>query len=440
MLAGDHLKAASGLGVPVVGVGLFYRQGYFRQELSDDGWQQERYVTMDPHGMAVHPVEGARVIVDLAGATLEAQAWRADVGRVRLYLLDADIEANAAEHRLITDRLYGGDTEHRLQQEILLGIGGVRLLEAVGEDTQVFHTNEGHAGFLGLERIRRLMADGGLAFHEAIETARAGTIFTTHTPVPAGIDRFPRSLMEKYFRSWADECGLPFDDLMALGHHPDDEYDAPFNMAVMGLRLAGRSNGVSMLHGRVSRNMFAALWPGVPVDEVPIGSITNGVHARTWVSAEMSDLFDRHVLPEWQEADESRWARIVECRDDDLWRVREQGRERLVSFVRMRTARRRGSRPARAHDRVRPPVRLVQAGHDAALPARPIAGAAARSRSAAATRVRRQGPPRGRHRQGDDPRDRAVLARRPISATASALSRTTTSPSPAPSIRAPTSG
>jgi glycogen phosphorylase len=336
VLAGDHLKAASGLGLPVVGVGLFYRQGYFRQELNDDGWQQERYVTLDPHGMAVHPVEGVRVTVDLAGTPLQAQAWRADVGRVRLYLLDADIEANAPDDRLITDRLYGGDTDHRLRQEILLGIGGVRLLEAVGEDTQVFHTNEGHAGFLGLERIRRLITDSGLSFHEAIEAARAGTIFTTHTPVPAGIDRFPRALMERYFRSWADECGVPFDDLMAIGHHPDDEHDAPFNMAVMGLRLAGRSNGVSRLHGQVSRNMFAALWPGVPVDEVPIGSITNGVHARTWVSPEMSDLLDKYVLPEWQEADEDRWARIDECRDDDLWRVREQCRERLVSFVRAR--------------------------------------------------------------------------------------------------------
>jgi starch phosphorylase len=336
VLAGDHLKAASGLGLPIVGVGLFYRQGYFRQELNDDGWQQERYVTLDPHGMAVHPVEGVRVRVDLAGTDLEAEAWRADVGRVRLYLLDTDIDANGADDRLITDRLYGGDTEHRLRQEILLGIGGVRLLEAAGEDAQIFHTNEGHAGFLGLERIRRLIADHGLSFHEAIEAARAGTVFTTHTPVPAGIDRFPRPLMERYFKSWADECGIPFDDLMALGHHPDDEHDAPFNMAVMGLRLAGRSNGVSRLHGRVSRNMFAALWPGVPVDEVPIGSITNGVHARTWVSAEMSDLFDRHVLPEWHEADESRWTRIVECRDDELWRVREQGRERLVSFTRQR--------------------------------------------------------------------------------------------------------
>jgi starch phosphorylase len=336
VLAGDHLKAASALGVPVIGVGLFYRQGYFRQELSDDGWQQERYVTLDPHAMAIHAVDGGHVTVDLAGTPLHARAWRADVGRVRLYLLDTDVDANDDEHRLVTDRLYGGDTEHRLQQEILLGIGGVRLLETVGEDPQVFHTNEGHAGFLGLERIRRLMADSGLAFHEALETARAGTIFTTHTPVPAGIDRFPRALMERYFRTWADECGVAFDDLMALGHHPDDEYDAPFNMAVMGLRLAGRSNGVSQLHGRVSRTMFAGLWPGVPVDEVPIGSITNGVHARTWVSAEMTDLFDRHVLPAWQEADDTRWARIVDCRDDDLWRVREQGRERLVSLVRAR--------------------------------------------------------------------------------------------------------
>ena len=337
VLAGDHLKAASALGVPLLGVGLFYRQGYFRQELNADGWQQERYPTLDPHAMALTPVEGARVEVDLAGVPLVAQVWRADVGRVRLYLLDADIEENGEEGRLVTDRLYGGATEHRIRQEILLGMGGVRALDAIGEETQVFHTNEGHAGFLGLERIRRLIREDGLSFAEAVEAVRAGTIFTTHTPVPAGIDRFPRELMERYFKGWADECGVPFADLMALGHLPGEAADAPFNMAVMGLRLAGMSNGVSKLHGAVSRSMFHALWPGVPAEEAPITSVTNGVHALTWVSPEMDDLLSRYVLPAWSEAEPSAWDRLLNTRDDELWRAREQGRERLVAFVRART-------------------------------------------------------------------------------------------------------
>jgi starch phosphorylase len=336
VLAGDHLKAASDLGVPLVGVGLFYRHGYFRQSLNSDGWQQERYPSLDPFAMAVRAVDGARVSVELEGRPLVARVWRAEVGRVRLYLLDADVEENDAEGRSVTDRLYGGDTEHRLRQEILLGVGGVRALEAVGETAQVFHTNEGHAGFLGLERIRRAILDEGLNFAEALEATRAASIFTTHTPVPAGIDRFPRPLMSRYFEPWAAECGVTLDDLMALGHQPGEAPDAPFNMAVMGLRLAGRSNAVSRLHGEVSRAMFAPLWPGVAVDEVPIGSVTNGVHAHTWVSSEMDDLLSRHVLPTWPEAPPERWARIERVGDEELWRVRDQGRERLVAAVRRR--------------------------------------------------------------------------------------------------------
>ncbi len=336
VLAGDHLKAASDLGVPLVGVGLFYRHGYFRQSLNGDGWQQERYPSLDPFAMAVRPVDGARVSVELAGRSLAARIWLAEVGRVRLYLLDADVEENEAEGRAVTDRLYGGDTEHRLRQEILLGIGGVRALEVVGKAAQVFHTNEGHAGFLGLERIRRFIVESGMSFSEALEATRAASIFTTHTPVPAGIDRFPRALMARYFEGWANECGVGLDALMALGHQPDEAPDAPFNMAVMGLRLAGRSNAVSKLHSEVSRSMFAPLWPGVPVEEVPIGSVTNGVHGPTWVSSEMDDLLGRHVLPTWPEAAPDRWSAVRQLGDEELWRVRDQGRERLVAFVRRR--------------------------------------------------------------------------------------------------------
>jgi starch phosphorylase len=336
VLAGDHLKAASGLGVPLIGVGLFYHQGYFRQELNPDGWQKERYVDLDPHVMALSSIEGERVEVDLAGKPLLARIWKAQVGRVPLYMLDTDVEENDDDCRSVTDRLYGGDSEHRLRQEILLGVGGVKALEQLGHEPQVFHTNEGHAGFLGLERVRRAIIDDKLTFDEAIEAVRAGTVFTTHTPVPAGMDRFPRGLMEHYFKGWADECEVDFDRVMGLGQLPGEPSDAPFNMAVMGLRLAASSNGVSKLHGVVSRQIFAPVWPGVPVEELPITSVTNGVHPRTWVSSEMRDMFDRHVLPEWQEAGADRWSRMEDAGDDELWRARQQARERLVAFVRRR--------------------------------------------------------------------------------------------------------
>ena len=350
VLAGDHLKAASALAIPLTGIGLFYRQGYFRQTFTNDGYQTELYPVLDPHLMALELVRiGAnresagdasgpelRVEVELAGKPLIARVWKAKVGRISLYLLDADIDDNDAGGRMVTDRLYGGGEEQRIRQEILLGIGGVRVLAALGIESQVFHTNEGHAGFLGLERIRMFMHNDALSYHEAMEAGRAGTIFTTHTPVPEGIDRFPRALMEKYFSGFASSIGITFDEFMAIGHEPNDGPEAPFNMAVMGLRLAGQANGVSKLHGAVSRQMFSNLWPGVPVSEVPIGSVTNGVHARTWTSNEMGELLSRYVLPEWPEAPAERWARIHDCPDDLLWRVREETRSRMISFIRER--------------------------------------------------------------------------------------------------------
>jgi starch phosphorylase len=336
VLAGDHLKAAGDLGVPLVGVGLLYRYGYFRQDLGADGWQQESYPVLDPHALPVRLVEDVAVEIDLAGQAVVARVWCADVGRVHLYLLDTNVDGNDGDGRAVTDRLYGGDTEHRLRQEILLGVGGVRALDAVGEAAQVYHSNEGHAGFLGLERIRRLVVHEGLTMDEALEAVRAGTVFTTHTPVPAGIDRFPRALMERYFSGWAEECGVAFDRLMALGHLPGEAPDAAFNMAVMGLRLAGAANGVSRLHRAVSRAMFGDLWPDIEQDDVPIGSVTNGVHPATWVSPEMGDLLTRGLLPAWADADPTTWARIEDVSDDEIWRVREQCRERLVGFVRSR--------------------------------------------------------------------------------------------------------
>lgn len=333
VLAGDHLKAASGLGIPIIGVGLFYREGYFRQELNAEGQQLEHYLRLDPYAMPLTPTE-VQVQVDLAGVPLLAQVWRVDVGRVPLFLLDSDVDGNDNEGRTVTDRLYGGDEEHRLKQEILLGMGGVKALEALGEDPQVFHMNEGHAGFLSLERIRRLITIEGLNFKEAIEATRASTGFTTHTPVSAGIDRFPRALMERYFRSWAQECGITFDELMAIGQEPGADTSSPFNMAYMALRLTARANSVSKLHGEVSRKIFHDLWPQVPVEEVPIGPVTNGVHARTWVASGMAKLYDRYVMPEWDEAGIERWSHIDSARDDEIWRVRESARENLVMSAR----------------------------------------------------------------------------------------------------------
>lgn len=334
VLAGDHLKTCSDLGVPLVGIGLFYRHGYFRQSLSVDGWQQERFPDLDPYSMALESCGDLRVAIELADTMLYAQIWRAQVGRIPLYLLDTDIDENPDHLRTITDRLYGGDVEHRLRQEMLLGIGGIRALVALGVDTDVFHTNEGHAGFLGLERIRMLMEEHDLTLSEAMEAIRGGAVFTTHTPVPAGIDKFPRELIEKYFRGWTARCGIGIDELMALGHGPDDPVDEPFNMAIMGMHLAEHRNGVSRLHGEVSREMFAHLWPAVPVDEVPISSVTNGVHGPTWVSEEMSALFDSAVGSDWHLHGPEDWERIVEVPDVDLWQARSAGKVRMVETIR----------------------------------------------------------------------------------------------------------
>jgi starch phosphorylase len=333
VLAGDHLKAASDLGVPLVGVGLLYTEGYFRQRLNADGWQEERYPRLEPAHLAATPT-GAQITIDLAGDIVRVNIWQLLVGRTTLYLLDTLVEGNSAEAAAVTDRLYGGDIEHRIRQEIVLGIGGVRALRALGLGPQVFHTNEGHAGFLALERMRELV-NGGLTCAEAVEAVRAGGVFTTHTPVPAGIDRFPRDLMEMYFGDFAVSLGISFDELMAIGSRAD-EPDDKFNMAVMGLRLSGRSNGVAELHGQVSREMFAGMWPDVPVAEVPIGAVTNGVHAHTWVGDHIAPLLAKSVGPVWDGADEPSWAGVNSLDPAEVWAARAKGRADLVAFVRAR--------------------------------------------------------------------------------------------------------
>jgi len=334
VLAGDHLKATSDLGVPLVGIGLLYAEGYFRQRLNADGYQEERFPRLDTSGLALTPTD-VRVTVDLAGDEVAVTAWRVQVGRVELYLLDTNVPGNSPDGAAVTNRLYGGDAEHRLRQEIVLGIGGVRVLRALGRHPDVFHTNEGHAGFLSLERIREHV-EQGLSFAEAVEAVRAGGVFTTHTPVPAGIDRFERSVMERYFGRFAASCGTDFETLVRLGHRDDEPHETRYNMAVMGLRLAGRANGVAQLHGAVSREMFGGLWPDVPVDEVPIGAITNGVHAHTWVSDEVDALFRRSVGGVWDGADATAWRRVDELDPADIWHARRVGRRALVEFVRSR--------------------------------------------------------------------------------------------------------
>ncbi|WP_116999554.1 alpha-glucan family phosphorylase [Desertimonas flava] len=336
VLAGDHLKASSDLGVPLVGVGLLYTEGYFHQELDAEGWQQELTVNLDPESLGLTDT-GVVVTIDMAGDDVSARVWRAQVGKVDLYLLDTDVEGNSPDAVAITDRLYGGDNHHRLRQEIVLGIGGVRALRALDIHPQVFHTNEGHAGFLGLERIREHVASG-TPFAAAVEAVRGGGVFTTHTPVPAGIDRFERTLIERYFSGFAEECGVSIDELFAIGESPDEadvaDEDKKFNMAVMGLRLAARSNGVAELHGTVSQAMFHGLWPGVDTEEVPIGSITNGVHGRSWTSLRVDALLSRAIGDDWSSAGADRWANVRDMDPAEIWDTMVAGRRGLVRFVR----------------------------------------------------------------------------------------------------------
>ena len=348
ILAGDHLKAASDLGVPLIGVGLLYSEGYFKQSLSRDAWQQETYPVLDPDELPLTLLrerDGSPAEVRLPlpnGRQLLARIWRADVGRVPLLLLDSNVAANDEAARRVTDRLYGGGGEHRLQQELLLGMGGVKALRVFERLTgvrapEVFHTNEGHAGFLGIERIRELVdRDGGapLSWDEALAVTRAATVFTTHTPVPAGIDRFERAQIEHFFRAGLAP-GVPVEAVLKLGEetYPDGD-PAMFNMAVMGLRLAQRANGVAKLHGEVSRGMFSGLWPGFDEAEVPITSITNGVHVPTWVDSRIAELAREKFGAE--SILDPQWSRAYDVEDAEVWQLRRDLRGTLIEDVRGR--------------------------------------------------------------------------------------------------------
>ena len=356
ILAGDHLKSASDLGIPLVGVGLLYRQGYFQQRLATDGWQIEEYPALDFYEAPLtqeFDASGAplRVQVELGKQPLLADIWRVQVGRVPLYLLDADIPENAPELRTITHRLYSGGDEMRIRQEILLGIGGIRALEALGRRPAVCHMNEGHAAFLALERIRQCMNEHGVDFGEAREAIMPGNVFTTHTPVPAGIDHFESALLESYLSPYLSSLQLSFSEFEAIGKIDASNPSELFSMAVMALRLAGMANGVSALHGHVSRKMWHNVWPGAPKEEVPITSITNGIHTESWIAPEMAHLLDNYLGAHRVERpeDETLWKRVEDIPDVELWRVHERRRLALVGFARRRLReqlRRRGAPPA----------------------------------------------------------------------------------------------
>ncbi|MBD2598261.1 alpha-glucan family phosphorylase [Nostoc spongiaeforme FACHB-130] len=356
VLAGDHLKSASDLGLPLVGVGLLYQQGYFAQYLNADGWQQERYPINDFYNMPLHlerNPDGSelQIAVDYPGRKVYARVWRVQVGMVPLYMLDTNIEPNNQYDHDITDQLYGGDIDMRIHQEIMLGIGGVRMLKALGYDVTAYHMNEGHAAFSALERIRILIQEEGLSYAQAKQVVMSSNIFTTHTPVPAGIDLFPPDKILYYLGYYADIFGLPKEQFLGLGRENTGDLSAPFSMAVLALKMATFSNGVAQLHGVVSRQMFQGLWKKVPVEEVPITAITNGVHARSCVAKSTQELYDRYLGPNWSSVppDNQLWERMEAIPDEELWRNHERCRLDMVLYVRdhlVKHLRDRGASPS----------------------------------------------------------------------------------------------
>ncbi len=333
VLAGDHLKSASELGVPLVALGLFYRRGYMRQQLDDNDWQVERYPTVDPARLplTLEPVTTSVELADESGALVpvRVQVWRAQVGLVPLYLLDTDVDGNPDWARAITDTLYGGDREHRIRQELVLGIGGVRVLRALALEPTVFHLNEGHSAFLQLERLRELVEDAGLAREAALQRLRASTVFTTHTPVPAGNEIFDSALVARNVGTLVERCGFSWDEFAALGRSGDGEGDGAFGLTPFALRTAAHANGVSELHGEVSREIWRILWPGRPAEEVPIGSITNGVHARTWIHNGLA-----RALGSEEHTGTPDFARAYDVDAELLWRTHRVAKDELLRFIR----------------------------------------------------------------------------------------------------------
>ncbi len=344
ILSGDHLKSSSDSDFPLIALGLLYQQGYFRQMLNPDGWQQERYPTNDFYTLPLVPVtdadgEDLKVTVKLPTGNVIIQVWKLEVGRITLYLLDTNIPDNILpQDRDITDSLYGGDNDTRIRQEIVLGIGGMRALKAMGLRPTVCHMNEGHSAFLVLEQIRLYMREDNLTFEEALEAARSSNIFTTHTPVPAGIDLFDPGLMYHYFSEYCAEVGIDFQSLMALGRRNPQNRDERFSMAVLALNISAYRNAVSRLHRQISQEMFHEMWPKLPVWEVPITSITNGVHLPSWLNGDLAQLYDQYLQPDWREHpdDSAIWEQVADIPDEELLEVHRRRKRRLVNFVRAR--------------------------------------------------------------------------------------------------------
>ncbi len=345
ILAGDHCKSASDLDLNFTAVGLHYRHGYFQQHIDGDGWQHAARPSNSPHHLPMREVvrdgQPLRLGIEIPGRHVQARLWELQIGRVALYLLDTDLPENSPEDRLITAELYGGDLEMRIRQEIVLGIGGVHALNALGIVPDVFHLNEGHAAFLSLERIRRLVADEKLDFYSALQVVAASNVFTTHTPVPAGNDAFSRQLIQKYFGEYPAKVGLEFDKFMSFGQFRISP-DEPFSMTILALRTSRHANGVSRLHGRVSRRLWKDVWHGVPLEEVPIGSVTNGIHTRTWLAPEFAALYDKYLGEDWERhlTDNEFWRRVIEIPDQELWAAHCALKLRLVDFIRARLRRR----------------------------------------------------------------------------------------------------
>ena len=346
ILSGDHLKAASDGDFALTGVGLLYQRGYLQQYLNPDGWQQERTPLNDFYTLPIRPCideHGAEILVrvNLPTGELFIKVWQIAVGRVKLYLLDTNIPQNrSSEHREITDQLYGGDIHKRIRQEIVLGIGGLRALKRLGVRPTVHHMNEGHSAFLAIERIRLLMAENGLSFEQALEATRASNVFTTHTSVPAGIDLFDSSLVYDYFQAYCREANFPFEKFLALGRKNLEDIAERFSMAVLALNTSSLRNAVSVLHRAVSQEMFQDLWPKLPVEEVPITSVTNGVHAPSWINGDLAGLYDQYLQPDWRERleDGQMWQLVHEIPAQEIWEMHRKHKRRIVAFVRERAA------------------------------------------------------------------------------------------------------
>ncbi|HBY62599.1 MAG TPA: DUF3417 domain-containing protein [Solibacterales bacterium] len=344
VLSGDHTKASSDADIPLVAVGLLYQKGYLQQLLNPDGWQQERYPVNDFYTWPVKPVKDKdgndlRVTVRLPGGPLHIKVWRMDIGRIGLYLLDTNIAENESpDYRDITDQLYGGDIHTRIRQEIVLGIGGIRALKAMGYQPTVFHMNEGHSAFLAVERIRWLMKEHNLSFEEAYDATRQNNVFTTHTSVPAGIDLFDPGLVYDYFHEYCREAGITFDQLLSLGRRSPHDVHERFSMAILAIKASSYRNAVSRLHRFVSQEMWQDLWPKLPVWEVPITSVTNGVHLPSWLNGDLALLYDQYLQPDWRDRymDNGTWDLVKDIPAGELWEAHKRRKRRLIAFVRER--------------------------------------------------------------------------------------------------------